>query len=117
VKINIPEVLIHLRHKVVQQQTAGLKLLANPEAMALKSAALIFRSERRFRAAQRLGRMAEWPLVHKEGQGEGWIGWLPGLLGGWTQVRDLREMPRQTFREWFEARENSGSKKADSDGH
>jgi L-lactate dehydrogenase complex protein LldF len=117
VKINIPEVLIHLRHKVVQQQTAGLKLLANPEAMALKSAALIFRSERRFRAAQRLGRMAEWPLVHKEGQGEGWIGWLPGLLGGWTQVRDLREMPKQTFREWFEEREKSDDRKAASDAH
>jgi L-lactate dehydrogenase complex protein LldF len=117
VMINIPEVLIHLRHKVVEQQTAGLRILTNPEAMALKSAALIFRSERRFRAAQRLGRMAEWPLVHKDGQGEGWIGWLPGLLGGWTQVRDLREMPKQTFREWFEEREKSGDRKAASDAH
>jgi L-lactate dehydrogenase complex protein LldF len=117
VMINIPEVLIHLRHKVVEQQTAGLRILTNPEAMALKSAALIFRSERRFRAAQRLGRMAEWPLVHKDGQGEGWIGWLPGLLGGWTQVRDLREMPKQTFREWFEEREKSDDRKAASDAY
>ena len=38
VKINIPEVLIHLRHKVVEQQTAGLRILANPEAMALRAA-------------------------------------------------------------------------------
>ncbi len=30
--------------------------------------------------------------------------WLPGLLGGWTQVRDLRAMPKQTFREWFAER-------------
>ena len=99
--INIPEVLIHLRHKVVEQQTAGLRILTNPEAMALKSAALIFRSERRFRAA-RSG--SAWPSGRwsRGGQGEGWIGWLPGLLGGWTQVRDLREMPKQTFREWFE---------------
>jgi L-lactate dehydrogenase complex protein LldF len=113
VKINIPEVLIHLRNKVVKQQTAGLKLLANPEAMALKSAAMIFRSERRFRAAQRLGRIAEWPLVRKDGQGEGWIGWLPGLLGGWTEVRDLREMPKQTFREWFEQRSREYSEQKD----
>ena len=49
--------------------------------------------------------MAETPLVRKDGQGEGWIGWLPGLLGGWTQVRDLREMPKETFREWFEKRQ------------
>jgi len=108
VKINIPEVLIHLRNKVVLQQTAGLRVLANAEALALKGVAMVFRSERRFRAAQRLGRMAERPLVRKDGQGEGWIGWLPGLLGGWTQVRDLREMPKETFREWFEKRKTVG---------
>jgi L-lactate dehydrogenase complex protein LldF len=115
VKINIPEVLIHLRNKVVKQETAGLRLLGNPEAMALKSVALVFRSERRFRAAQRLGRMAEWPLVRKDGQGEGWIGWLPGLLGGWTDVRDLRELPKQTFREWFEERERKAPRRRRSD--
>jgi L-lactate dehydrogenase complex protein LldF len=94
VKINIPEVLIHLRNQVVQK-----KSWADPEALA-------FRSERRFRAAQRLGRIAELPLVRKDGQGEGWIGWLPGLLGGWTQVRDLQEMPKQTFRDWWEHRKS-----------
>ncbi len=104
VKINIPEVLIHLRNKVVVQ---GGPFKA--EALAMRAMAMIFRSERRFRAAQRLGRIAETPLVREDGQGEGWIGWLPGLLGGWTQVRDLREMPKQTFREWFEAREASGN--------
>jgi L-lactate dehydrogenase complex protein LldF len=100
VKINIPEVLIHLRKKVVEK-----KGWADPEAIALKTVASIFRSERRFRAAQRLGRIAELPLVRKDGQGEGWINWLPGLLGGWTQVRDLRAMPKQSFREWWESRD------------
>jgi L-lactate dehydrogenase complex protein LldF len=99
VKINIPEVLIHLRHKVVEQDTKGLGAL-NPEAVAMKLMAMLFSSETRFRAAQRLGRVAERPLVNKSG----WITWLPGYAGGWTQVRDLHEMPRQTFREWFEAR-------------
>jgi L-lactate dehydrogenase complex protein LldF len=99
VKINIPEVLIHLRNKVVEE-----KNWADPEAIALKTVASIFRSERRFRAAQRLGRIAELPLVRKDGQGEGWISWLPGLLGGWTQVRDLQSMPKQSFREWWESR-------------
>ena len=99
VKINIPEVLIHLRHKVVEQDTKGLGAL-NPEAVAMKAMAILFGSERRFRAAQRLGRIAERPLVNKQG----WVTWLPGLLGGWTQVRDLHEMPKQTFREWFEQR-------------
>jgi L-lactate dehydrogenase complex protein LldF len=103
VKINIPEVLIHLRNKVVKQKGS-----LNPEALAMKTAGAIFRSERRFRAAQRLGRFAETPLVHKDGSGEGWIGWLPGLLGGWTQVRDLKEMPKETFREWWEKRGSRG---------
>ena len=99
VKINIPEVLIHLRHKVVEQDTKGFGAL-NPEALAMKAMGILFTSERRFRAAQRLGRMAERPLVN----GSGWITWLPGYAGGWTKVHDLHEMPKQTFREWFEQR-------------
>jgi L-lactate dehydrogenase complex protein LldF len=109
VKINIPEVLIHLRNKVVKQNTAGVAGLFDVEAGAMKTMAMIFRSERRFRAAQRLGRVAESPLVRKDERGEGWIGWLPGLLGGWTQVRDLQEMPKETFRDWWERRGNNGN--------
>jgi L-lactate dehydrogenase complex protein LldF len=103
VKINIPEVLIHLRNKVVVQKGFSA------EAVAMKAMAAIFRSERRFRAAQRMGRVAEAPLVRKDGQGGGWIGWLPGLLGGWTQVRDLQEMPKETFRDWWEKRGRGGN--------
>jgi L-lactate dehydrogenase complex protein LldF len=103
VKINIPEVLIHLRNKVVVQNGE-----MNVEAFAMKVMGMIFLSERRFRAAQRLGRMAETPLVRKDGQGVGWIGWLPGILGGWTQVRDLQEMPKETFRNWWERRGGRG---------
>ncbi len=102
VKINIPEVLIHLRNKVVEQK--GL----SAEALAMKMMGVVFLSERRFRAAQRLGRMAETPLVRKDGQGVGWISWLPGMLGGWTQVRDLQEMPKETFRDWWEKRGRDG---------
>src|SRR5271154_5661587 len=105
VKINIPEVLIHLRNKVVKQNTAGVAGFFDVEAGAMKAMAMIFRSERRFRAAQRLGRVAESPLVRKDG----WIGWLPGLLGGWTQARDLKEMPKETFRDWWERRPKNGN--------
>jgi L-lactate dehydrogenase complex protein LldF len=107
VKINIPEVLIHLRNKVVKQQSSGFHILANPEVMALKAVAQVFRSDKVFRVSQKLGRLAELPLSHKDGQGVGWIDWLPGMLGGWTQVRDLRVMPKQTFRQWFEEREKN----------
>jgi L-lactate dehydrogenase complex protein LldF len=104
VKINIPEVLVHLRNKVVHKKTAGLRILASPEALAMKTASTLFKSERRFRAAQRLGRMAERLLEHKDNNGERWISSLPGVFGGWTATRDLRAMPRQTFREWWEQR-------------
>jgi len=103
VKINIPEVLIHLRNKVVKQNG-----IMNAEALAMRAMGIIFQSERRFRAAQRMGRLAESPLVRKDGQGQGWIGWLPGLLGGWTQVRDLQSMPKETFRDWWEKRGKNG---------
>jgi len=99
VKIDIPEVLIHLRNKVVRQK--GL----SAEALAMRAMGVIFRSEKRFRAAQRLGRVAEAPLVRKDG----WIGWLPGQLGGWTKARDLQGMPKETFRDWWERRGLGGN--------
>lgn len=116
VKINIPEVLIHLRNKVVEQNGWYA-----PESLAMKAVAQAFLSEKRFRAAQRLGRIAESPLVKKrkqnklqvlgqqETQTPGWIGWLPGLLGGWTDTRDLQAMPKETFRDWWEKRDEKGS--------
>ena len=110
VKINIPEVLIHLRNQVVKKNGP-----LTTEALAMRAIAMVFRSESRFRAAQRLGRIAELPLVRKDGQGEGWIGWLPGMLGGWTQVRDLQAMPKQSFREWFERRPLKKQKEADGE--
>jgi L-lactate dehydrogenase complex protein LldF len=105
VKINIPEVLIHLRNKVVKQNSAGVAGFFDIEAGAMKAMAMIFRSERRFRAAQRMGRIAESPIAGRDG----WIRWLPGMLGGWTQVRDLQEMPKETFRDWWERRGKNGN--------
>jgi L-lactate dehydrogenase complex protein LldF len=95
VKINIPEVLIHLRGRVVREQKTAL----DPEALAMKTAAAIFASRTRFEAAQRLGRIGQWPLTSN-----GWFRNLPGLLGNWTGVRDLRELPKQTFRDWWKQR-------------
>jgi L-lactate dehydrogenase complex protein LldF len=31
------------------------------------------------------------------------------MLGGWTQVRDLQEMPKETFRDWWEKRGKNGN--------
>ncbi len=99
VKINIPEVLIHLRGRVVREQKSPL----DPEALAMKTAAAIFASRTRYEAAQRLARIGQWPLVSN-----GWMRNLPGMLGNWTRVRDLRALPRQTFRAWWKARAKKG---------
>ena len=100
VKINIPEVLVHLRNKIVRRN--GTK---NAEGAVMATAAGVFKSERRFRAAQRLGRMFQPILARRDVTGQEWVTWLPGLLGGWTKMRDLQTMPKQTFREWWDARE------------
>jgi L-lactate dehydrogenase complex protein LldF len=104
VKINIPEVLIHLRGRIVREQ----KIALDPEVLVMKTAAAIFTSRTRFEAAQRLGRMGQWPLVSN-----GWFRNLPGMLGNWTRVRDLRALPKQTFREWWKER----AKKTGVNGH
>ena len=94
VKINIPEVLIHLRGEIVRQQT-GFDI----EAIAMKTAAAVFTSRRRFEAAQRIGRIGQRAFVSN-----GWVRNLPGMLGNWMRVRDLRALPQQTFREWWQQR-------------
>jgi L-lactate dehydrogenase complex protein LldF len=105
VKIDIPEVLIHLRNKVVVQAETVDNGHFDIEALGMKAMAVIFRSERRFVAAQRLGRMTQTLIPAKSG----WIKWLPGTLGGWTQSRDLKQMPKETFREWWERRHRNGA--------
>jgi L-lactate dehydrogenase complex protein LldF len=95
VKINIPEVLIHLRGRVVREEQSG----ANLESIGMKVMSRIFSNRRSFEAAQRLARIGQWPFVS-----EGWITHLPGTLGNWTAARDLRPLPKQTFRDWWRER-------------
>jgi len=99
VKINIPEVLIHLRGRVVRedQKTLGGTLAA--ENMAMQVAAKIFLSARRYEAAQRLARVGQ--TLFKRGDE---LKNLPGMAGGWTKYRDLKAIPKQSFREWWGAR-------------
>lgn len=109
VKINIPEVLVHLRNKISGEKKSAWN---DPEAFVMVAMGKIFESERRFQAAQRLGRLAERALVRNDGAGVGWISWLPNRLGGWTQVRDLREMPSETFRDWWKKRGRTDDSRA-----
>ena len=99
VKINIPEVLVYLRSRIVDRNRGKLASLFNQERAGMKMMARIFLSRERFEAAQRAARVLEKPLVRKDG----WIHWLPGLAGQWTKARDLEAFPAQTFREWWQS--------------
>ena len=101
VKIDIPEVLIHLRGKVVRQEQATLSGRLGVWNLGMQAAAVALRNGGRLHLAQRLGRLAQKPWVRSGG----FIERLPFLLGGWTQTRDLAPLPAESFREWWAKRE------------
>ncbi|HEX4022872.1 MAG TPA: LutB/LldF family L-lactate oxidation iron-sulfur protein [Acidobacteriaceae bacterium] len=109
VKINIPEILIHLRGRVVEGQPKLIRAL-HPEAVAMRAMQWIFLSQTRLKLAQWLGRIAQRPFIRRSG----WIEKLPGILGGWTRTRDLRPLPEQSFRAWFQ-KHNPSSAEAPHD--
>jgi L-lactate dehydrogenase complex protein LldF len=94
VKINIPEVLVHLRRRVVESRGGS-----GGEAVAMRAMGRVFGSRRLYEAAQRAGRVVQRPLVRR-----GRIRRLPGLLSGWTSARDLPAVPGESFRDWWRAR-------------
>ena len=104
VKINIPEVLIHLRGRIVNEQPKLVRAF-DPEAAAMRAMQWIFMNHMRLKLAQWIGRMVQRPFIGRSG----WIEKLPGILGGWTRTRDLRPLPAQSFRAWFKARGESSS--------
>jgi L-lactate dehydrogenase complex protein LldF len=108
VKINIPEVLIELRAQVVDQQRGQGKRWFDPMFLGMKAANIAFASAARFRFAQRIARLGLGLFTGKDG----WVRRLPGLGARWTMSRDLRGMPRQTFRDWWATREPSSAREA-----
>jgi L-lactate dehydrogenase complex protein LldF len=103
VKINIPEILIDLRAQVTDQQRREAKRFFDPMYLGMRLAGVLFSRAWLFHAAQRLARVALRPFARRDGR-ERWIRALPGLGARWTQTRDLRGMPQQSFHEWWAAR-------------
>ncbi|WP_433532278.1 LutB/LldF family L-lactate oxidation iron-sulfur protein [Micromonospora sp. CA-263727] len=87
VKINIPELLVHLRDQAPHPRG---------ESAALAAAAYTMDRPRLYEAAQRAARLSR--FAGRRGRG------LPPPLDGWTGSRDLPEPPPQTFREWWAER-------------
>ena len=99
VKINIPEVLIHLRGEVVRQKQDKKASWPDPESIAMKFMAGVFADPARFERAQKIGRLGQRFFMRGE-----YIENLPGPFGGWTTTRDVFPVAKQTFREWWRTR-------------
>jgi L-lactate dehydrogenase complex protein LldF len=94
VQINIPDVLLHLRAKVVDQQHGHFA-----ERALMTAAASTFTTPRRLAVAQGAGGRAA-RLLARHGRlrlpGPGWI-------RAWFGHRDLTAPARQTFRTWWQS--------------
>jgi L-lactate dehydrogenase complex protein LldF len=97
VRIDIPEVLVHLRGQIARQSEATHRL-PTPEALAMRTAAWTFRSPARLGLAERAAGLA--------GRLFGRRGWLrrvpgPGPIGAWFGARDLKAPAHESFRAWW----------------
>ncbi|WP_019818984.1 LutB/LldF family L-lactate oxidation iron-sulfur protein [Saccharomonospora saliphila] len=96
VRINIPEVLTHLRGEAVRA-----KGRRTPEAVAMSGASWVFRDRRRYEAAQKAGSLTRL-LAGRDGR----ITSLPWPGSKWTSTRDFPAVPKESFRAWW--RNNRG---------
>lgn len=85
VRIDIPAILVHLRAQQVDADRGGLP---SGQDLAMKAAAWVMGSPRRFGAAEKAAGAAM----------------MLGRLTPWAASRDLPEAPRETFRQWWKRR-------------
>ena len=94
-KIDIPEVLVHLRAQVVETKRAE-HAVPSPEQVSMAAAAWTMSDSRRWGRAIRAARVGR-ALGRKRGR----ISTLPPPLSAWTATRDAPVPPPETFREWW----------------
>ncbi len=90
VRIDIPSLLVELRHQKAEHARPGA------EAAVMKAASLAMSSAPRWTAAQKAAGIARL-LAGRKGR----ITTLPWPLSAWTAARDIAAPPKQTFRQWW----------------
>jgi L-lactate dehydrogenase complex protein LldF len=103
VKINIPEVLVHLRAEAVEAKRRD-RLLPTSEALAMKAAGAVLGSPRRLATVQRLAATGARLLAR-----DGLIGALPGPFARWSGTRDTPVPARESLRAWWRRTRPAGS--------
>jgi L-lactate dehydrogenase complex protein LldF len=94
VRIDIPEVLVHLRAEAVDAKRA--RRLPTAERVTMRLAQWTLQSPRRLRAGQRLAATSR-RLIARGGA----VHRLPGPLHRWTAGRDAPAPPAESFRSWW----------------
>ena len=115
VRIPLPDLLVHMRHKVVEGKKAaakaeGAKALLHPHAepAIMKAAAKVLASPRLWTAATQAGSLGGRVLDGRVAK----IGPLPWPLSKWTNARDVPIPPTESFRSWYaRTHETDGSPK------
>jgi len=100
VRIDIPEVLVHLRGQVVRGSEATHRLPTG-EALGMGAAAWVLRTPRRLGISERAAGLGG-RIFGRRGMLRGIRGIRgPGPVGGWFEARDLRVPARESFRAWW----------------
>ena len=95
VKINIPRMLLHLRHKLAESPDAAEKSVSSAANLAANGYAWLMTHPAALSAAGKIGQVAQQPFAR-----QGRIQKLPlPLVSQWTDGRDLPPLPKHTFRE------------------
>ena len=98
VAIDIPQMLVHLRSRVVEAKREHART-PTPEQALMSSAAWAMESPARWANALRAARLGR--LL---GRRRRRISSLPPPLSAWTATRDAPLPPTQTFRDWWKKR-------------
>ncbi|NED63206.1 lactate utilization protein, partial [Streptomyces sp. SID10244] len=99
VRIDIPELLVHLRTRVVDEHRGGLP---TAESAAMKAMAWMFGSHKRLEAAQKAATSSNRFFRRRTT-----IGSIPGPLAGWSSSRDIPVPPKESFRDWWKRERGS----------
>ena len=107
IKINIPRMLLHLRHKLAESPNESEQSSTTAERQAARGYTWLMSNPSALAAAGKVGKLAQKPFV-SDGKVTKKVS-LP-LVSKWTAARDLPALPKQTFREiWAQELENQAT--------
>ncbi len=109
IKINIPRMLLELRHRTAESDAPEERAASAAERLLAGAYARMMSSPGKMALAASLGRLAQkLPGMPRH---RGWLGYAPlPLLSKWTRGRDLPMLPPKSFREiWRDELKSGGA--------